>query len=284
MIQNSSDSFPDKIDKFFASNKNDDLKIVALDYVKKQSWFWACFVIALALSITLFIHTGVFHGIVFSIIGTFIYFTYVYNKIRGEFMEHFAKEIGWQYEEKGDMASVSGNLFSVGHSQLIRNVVLGQFEKHSMRIFSYQYTVGSGKSAHTYYYTIFEITLNGLLPDILLKNLKNWAMFEQPKNTTKLSMEGDFNKYFSLYVANDYEIEAYQIFTPDVMTDLIDKCADLNFEFSNNKLYVYKTALITKRSEFYMMFESVKHILNHILPTILNMHDDVDALNKYYPH
>ena len=54
-----------------------------------------------------------------------------------------------------------------------------------------------------------------------------------------LSLEGDFDKYFTLYAPKDYERDALYIFTPDLMTLLIDNAHSFDAEVVDNRLYIY---------------------------------------------
>jgi hypothetical protein len=77
-----------------------------------------------------------------------------------------------------------------------------------------------------------------------------------------VQLEGDFNKYFTLKVPKGYETEAYQIFPPNVMADLIDRASGLNFEFNGNRLYIYATNLITVRQKLQAMFDLAEYLDN----------------------
>ena len=64
-----------------------------------------------------------------------------------------------------------------------------------------------------------------------------------------------------IYVIVYYEQEAYQIFTPDVMADLIDRASEVSFEFTGNKLYIYATKVIEKREEMQSMFDLAEYLV-----------------------
>jgi hypothetical protein len=55
----------------------------------------------------------------------------------------------------------------------------------------------------------------------------------------KLSLEGDFDKYFTLYAPKAYETDALYIFTPDLMALLIDQVAKFDVEIVDNWMLVY---------------------------------------------
>jgi len=63
-------------------------------------------------------------------------------------------------------------------------------------------------------------------------------------------------------VPEGHEQEAYQIFTPDVMSDLIDKASEFSFEFIDNKLYIYATKIITKRDDMKNIFNLSEYLIS----------------------
>lgn len=184
-------------------------------------------------------------------------FGHVKARIKSQFTQQFGASIGWRYASAAGMATVSGRIFKQGRGQKISDVLTGVMENRPSRIFSFAFTVGSGKSSHTYTYTVFETEFAGLMPDITLTDAATFAPTELFNAGERIKLEGDFNKYFTLNVPKGYELEAYQIFTPDVMADLIDKARDLNFEFSGSRLYIYAAKEVTTRIEFNRIFALV---------------------------
>ena len=55
----------------------------------------------------------------------------------------------------------------------------------------------------------------------------------------RLSLEGNFNDYLSLYAPKDYERDAFYIFTPDLMALLIDGATWCDVEIVDNQIYFY---------------------------------------------
>ena len=198
------------------------------------------------------------------ILGALGYWGYslVYKKVKRQFTEEFGKEIGFSYTDSMPFGDVSGKLFSTGHSQSIFDVLSGIYQNIPMQIFTFRFTVGYGKSAHTYSYTVFGATLTGTVPHILLfSNTHESVVSDWFNGDETLNLEGDFNKYFTLRVPEGHEQEAYQIFTPDVMANLIDKANELSFEFVDNKLYIYAIKVITKRDDFQRMFDLSEYLI-----------------------
>lgn len=91
----------------------------------------------------------------------------------------------------------------------------------------------------------FAITLPRRLPHMLLDARGNnrgifSSLQNKPRDTQRLSLEGDFDRHFRLYVPAGYERDALYVFTPDFMALLIDETGDLDVEIRDDRLIVYK--------------------------------------------
>lgn len=266
-----------------------DVRQATWHYLSAHSWYYALAIIILAVGVGLSLVTLVPHFFIFSLVAVFLMYLFIANKMRGYLMQQFAQSLGYTYSDQGDINSVRGSLFSIGHSMNMKDVISGTDKGRPVRIFLYNYTVGYGKNSHTYSYTVLENTFSGVMPHILLHK-KEFFLFETPDDFTNfsgsepLSLEGDFNKYFSLYVEKEFEMEAYEIFTPDVMEELIETSKTLCFEFFQNKLFIYTPKFINKRAELDAMFALSDKLCSELEPVINSMKEDVKAqkelLNK----
>jgi hypothetical protein len=54
-----------------------------------------------------------------------------------------------------------------------------------------------------------------------------------------LSLEGDFDRYFTLYAPKEYERDALYVFTPDLMALMIDRLSNFDVEIVDNWLCIY---------------------------------------------
>jgi hypothetical protein len=168
-----------------------------------------------------------------------------------EFAKHFAAVMGYAFSDSAPFSTVSGDIFKLGWGGEIYDVVSGVYRGHPVRIFEYQFTVGGGKSSRTFYYTVLEIRFAHSLPemhvvetaisaeDMLTMSHVIDAHFSSP---VKISLEGDFNKYYSVYVPPNTQIEDLEVMTPDFMESLIDRYdqyQSIGFECHDDKLYLY---------------------------------------------
>lgn len=199
--------------------------------------------------------------IILPIVAIISFYVIIQSKILKQFMQQFGASIGFKYEESAGLATVHGELFSVGHSQNIYNVLTGIYKNRDSRLFSYEFSTGSDKNSRTFRFTVFETTLKNNIPNIILRSNTtpgpDVSLFDK---SNYIKLEGDFHKFFTLEVPNDYEIEAYQIFTPDVMVYLIDHAKDLNFEFDGNKLYIFKSGIITNREKLNSILDLSRYL------------------------
>lgn len=60
-------------------------------------------------------------------------------------------------------------------------------------------------------------------------------------NDQVLSLEGDFDQYFTLYCPRQYERDALYVFTPDLMALLIDEAAPFDVEIVDEWMFVYSS-------------------------------------------
>jgi hypothetical protein len=84
----------------------------------------------------------------------------------------------------------------------------------------------------------------------------------RPDPSQALSLEGDFDRYFTLYCPKNREQEALYLITPDLMALLIDKTAPFDLEVAGDQLFVYC------RLPLDLLDENVYRLLFDILLTI----------------
>lgn len=89
------------------------------------------------------------------------------------------------------------------------------------------------------------ITLPRRLPHMVLDATSNdrgsfSSLLNRPTSDQRLSLEGDFDTHFRLFVPTGYERDALYVFTPDLMGLLIDETGDLDVEIRDDRLIVYK--------------------------------------------
>ncbi|MBT2474918.1 hypothetical protein J7E68_10135, partial [Microbacterium sp. ISL-103] len=108
---------------------------------------------------------------------------------------------------------------------------------------NYQYTTSNGKQSQTHRWGYVAVKLDVPLPTIVLDALGNNTLGSTIagafRGDQRLSLEGDFDRYFSLFCPAGYEVDALYLFTPDVMARFIDHAAQLDVEIVDDWLFLY---------------------------------------------
>lgn len=97
--------------------------------------------------------------------------------------------------------------------------------ENSRRDSTKDYTVAAFKSKHK-------------LPHLFIDAKANGITHRYSKDQ-RIQLEGDFNKYFSLYVPEMADVEALQILAPNVMQLLIDSGKDYDIEINGTLVTVF---------------------------------------------
>lgn len=165
----------------------------------------------------------------------------------------------------------------MGHSRKMLHVISGIYQDCPLTLFEFACIIGYGKNKKYIQFTTFEIEYKSKLQSIFLRSKKDkWAItnfFQSIGDDMAfgkvLKLEGDFNKYFTLYVPNeDYEIEALQIFTPEIMAKLIDTGNGFSFEFLDNKLFIYSHKIIYKKADLENIYQFAKTLITDLAPRL----------------
>lgn len=235
------------------------LNLIKGKYKKHRSFY---IYLTIFLVILGFAFLGLFF--LFLMVGAIIgYYALMYQKMQSIFMEQVAKTLNYKYVPLLDLSAMTGNLFKIGHSQQVKNVIIGVYNNLPIKIFNYNFSTGSGKQRRDFRYTIFEIETKSEIPNMILMKNDFFAFTDLNALTSgkeKLNLEGDFNKYFKLYIVKDFQIEALQIFTPDIMAELIDKFknVDMNIEINSNKIYLFFEKVISKKDEILLSYSLIQ--------------------------
>ena len=81
------------------------------------------------------------------------------------------------------------------------------------------------------------------LPNLMLISKRRVGSGAQlpvsPDASQALSLEGDFDRYFTLYCPRDFEQDALYVFTPDLMALLIDEATPFDVEIVDKWMFFY---------------------------------------------
>lgn len=163
-------------------------------------------------------------------------------------LQGFAAANSMTYQDQVAEPELPGMIFSLGADRLATDVVrtstapIVEFGHH-------RYLVKAGKHAVTHHWGYLAITLDIALPHIVLDAVGNNSVLGSSlpmsfSAAQRLSLEGDFDRYFELYCPTGYERDALYLFSPDVMARFVDNGALFDIEIVDNTLFLYTRAAV----------------------------------------
>ena len=221
--------------------------------------FGGLFLIGGTQSLTLSHSTGdniggsVFTLVLAAVMGIGIVFLFLAarkQRIESAKIALFAQQNGFRYTRMIDGPTYTGMYFGIGYRRALSNIITSQRSTPKFEIGNLNYTIRTGKSESTYRKGYIRIELERNLPQIVLDaSSNNLKMFgknitnlpEDFDTSQRMNLEGDFNKYFTLYAPKEYERDALYIFTPDLMALMIDNVSAFDAEIIDNQLFIYKS-------------------------------------------
>lgn len=187
-----------------------------------------------------------------------MYFIYkAYTKGEFNFWYSFAEKNNGLYEPFGFPEREQSVMFRQGYSQAIEHVIIFKNEEEEvMRLFSFSFTKNGAfqKNPSHYHYTVFDFQFRGTVPNLYLnyKNDRYGIALDK-----KLSLPTEFEKRFIVSVPSGYEIEALEIFTPDLLVAILDLGIHVDIELVGHHIYFF----VEQKQSFGLNFEKHLEIL-----------------------
>jgi hypothetical protein len=105
------------------------------------------------------------------------------------------------------------------------------------QVYDYKYTVGSGRSEETYYFSVLTFPVQATFPQLFLDSRKSHVSTEFAASQ-KLQLEGDFNDYFDLYAPIGEQIDVLSVLSPDVMQSLVDMGTPYDIALEGTNVFI----------------------------------------------
>ena len=158
-------------------------------------------------------------------------------------LDRFATANGLSFQPVASDPPLPGMIFGRGTARRASDLVHGDRPRF-VEFANYQYTTGSGKEQTTHRWGYVAIKLDVPLPNIVLDAKSNDSVFGSNlpasfDRSQRLSLEGDFDRYFTLYCPDGYQRDALYLFTPDIMARFVDNAAALDVEIVDDWLFLY---------------------------------------------
>ncbi|QAY73990.1 hypothetical protein ET445_12210 [Agromyces protaetiae] len=167
----------------------------------------------------------------------------------------FAHANGWEYAPTAAVPALGSSLWERASSGAVRDRVSGlgweagrivpsrDGASRVERRGGLTYTTSVSGGGPTIPIDYFALTLPRRLPNMVLDARGNdhgpfSSLQTIPLASQRLSLEGDFDSHFRLYVPTGYERDALYVFTPDLMALLIDETGDLDVEIRDDRLII----------------------------------------------
>lgn len=196
----------------------------------------------------------------------FMSFAYLRQKVQSQFMEQFAAAKGLAYKRTGDFSLEIGALFKRGDSRSAYNEITGSYKGYPLRLFNYTYGQGSGKTRQVFYYTVFDLEFSMDMPrmylDASIQQFWRDALVGSLEALPLSSVE--FEKKFKLYITPGSHIAALQIFTPDLMAELLDMPAKFDIEIVGKQIYLYYPFVIDRAVQLANLYQAAEHIITNL--------------------
>jgi hypothetical protein len=158
-------------------------------------------------------------------------------------LQNFATANKMTYHDQVADPGHPGMIFALGGERIATNVLRTSSAPY-VEFGHHQYIVHAGEHATTHHWGYVAITLDIALPHIVLDAVGNNSILGSSMPTSfgpaqRLSLEGDFDRYFELYSPEGYERDALYLFSPDVMARFVDNAVMFDVEIVDNTLFLY---------------------------------------------
>ncbi len=199
---------------------------------------------------------------------TFLWLLHTWKQAREAFWKTIAHQRGWKYVDAWQTANDEEALFlNVGHTRFIRTVVEGAQAGHMVRFLESKYCVGYGRNKSTYRFSGFGFKFDATFPHFYL-NRKDNRYNLAVGTASKVPLPGTFEDKFDLYAPVKYEVEALQVFTPDVLEKVLAMDFPHDVELVDSELIVFRLGHIKTLKEFESELERATALVNLLVPTL----------------
>jgi hypothetical protein len=207
------------------------------------------------------------------IIGTLgalsiLFLTLRAGDLETQLWKEIAEQYGCTYVKQPELRS-NALIFQEGEKKYTKRGLSGIIQNHPFRFFQYSYETGSKDRPKTHNYCISEITFNGTFPHIYLNNTKNRNIsFLKGLLLPRLTLPTELEKKFNLHSPKEYEIETLEIFTPDLLLNLLNMQWEHDLELVDQKLFVFREKPIRTKQEIADEIERLEKLLEILAPKL----------------
>ena len=188
----------------------------------------------------------------------------------------FAQETGLSYRYHGRSPSLRAVLFGrrYGGGNDVSNVMDGVYRDHRVKMFTYLDK-----------YTVVQSIMQVVAPHILVKatcvDINTMPMWRI--NPNKLVLAKSYEAIgLEVYVTSGYEIEALQIFTPEVIDRLSGDRGIFCVDIYNGKVFVYDNIVMQDSNQMKHLLDTAVMFLDKKKGSVEALDDDFASLVRYF--
>jgi len=149
---------------------------------------------------------------------------------------------GWHFELEVDPRFFRGTLFSAGQRGRVETA-MHTHDPRMIEVGNYTFTADAGQSFKAVEQVGYvRVVLDDELPHMYLQAQGRTrprpyeVAFDRAQ---RIDLEGDFIRYWRLFVPQGREQDAYYIFTPDLMQTFVDVVPGYDVEIVGTEMYIY---------------------------------------------
>lgn len=185
--------------------------------------------------------------IILVIISTLVILRFALKKIisgaSNEYWAQFAQDNNWKLTNVDDISNfIPPIVIKYGcFNHEIGPIIDAKIEGNSFYVYSLKFFVGNEDDfSKEYNYKVIRINLDKYFPQIILDNHRSNTIitgFASEYGLVEIELEGDFSKYFKVFIERNDTIDALSILSPDVMQTILstNKLQDIEI----NGKYIY---------------------------------------------
>lgn len=228
----------------------------------------------LALTVA-FVATGV-------AIVSYIIEIFMWSNFNRKNFEQFAADNGFEFVAEEYSVMTKGAPFSYMGTGVRKNILLGSLGQFPIEAYEFKHTRDSKRTDSTRkHIQVVEVVLPRPLPQFIIDSKKAAVLPSNFRVAQKISLEGNFDSYFTLYAPQNYNIAALMLLAPDIMRTLIDHAADCDIEIVGNSLFFYWNDPAQSQAEIIAMFETVKAVVIELQKTLTTADIYTDNIQPY---
>lgn len=185
-----------------------------------------------------------------------------------KYIPDFAKANGFGIPP-GFQINTDGSIFSVGDSPTQQNLVTGIYRGFEFELYQHNYWTGSGKNRTKHTLSILNLKLPKKVPHLVINSkIEDSTGFSGSVlpvlflDNQKITLEGDFSKYFDVYSPKNYQVSALSLLTPDVMQTFLTRLHQVDVELVNDRLYIYDPDPLNSAEQIADMFEAADAVID----------------------